>query len=196
MLGILPNALKITTEDKSNYKFTSFSKRNVAYKSFLALWKNVSSIAKDVDVDEDQPEDVDSDTEKELKYAEDQPSGDVSGGSANEETKVSLESRSQNQSFVNANRDNNNGENNKEGIMPLNYHMSSPASNDPPLTLNESARVSDAYRTFLIPTIKFICDARFLIVLNRQKLRQSKYLAMIMKLKMVENLRMIKMKSF
>lgn len=53
-LGIFSNALKITTDDNQSYKFSSFSNRNVAYKSIVALWKNVSKYAKDVDEDEDE----------------------------------------------------------------------------------------------------------------------------------------------
>lgn len=64
-LGLLANALKITTEDGQAYKFTSFSKRNVAYKSFVALWKNVSSYAKEAILEEDEPSEVD-DSEPEI----------------------------------------------------------------------------------------------------------------------------------
>lgn len=65
-LGLLPNALMITTDDDQSYKFSSFSNRNIAYKSFVALWKNVSQYAKDVEEDEEAPEDDDSEEETEI----------------------------------------------------------------------------------------------------------------------------------
>ena len=66
-LGLLPNALKITTDDDQSYKFSSFSNRNIAYKYFVALWKNVSQYAKDVKEEEAAPEDNDSEEESEIK---------------------------------------------------------------------------------------------------------------------------------
>jgi hypothetical protein len=66
-LGLIPNAIKITTEDNQAYKFSSFSNRNLAYKSFCALWKNVSSVAKDVTEGTESPDEEESDHEIETK---------------------------------------------------------------------------------------------------------------------------------
>jgi len=64
-LGLLPNALKISTDDGKAYKFSSFSNRNGAYKAFISLWKNVSAYAKSIDEDEEEvPDQEESETEE------------------------------------------------------------------------------------------------------------------------------------
>lgn len=73
-LGIFSNALKITTDDQASYKFSSFSNRNVAYKSMVALWKNVSQYAKDVvDEDEEGSNEQDSELDEEQKNSAGKP---------------------------------------------------------------------------------------------------------------------------
>jgi hypothetical protein len=64
---MLSSALKITTDDNQSYKFNHFSKRKVAYKSIVSLWKSISKYAKDVDIDDDddQPDEDDSEVEGE-----------------------------------------------------------------------------------------------------------------------------------
>lgn len=65
-LGLIPNALAITAEDGATYKFLSFSQRNTAYKSFVAIWKNVSKYGKDFQDDEETVRDDESESEHDL----------------------------------------------------------------------------------------------------------------------------------
>jgi hypothetical protein len=58
--------LRITTDDGLTYKFLSFSRRNVAYKSFVAIWKNVSKYGKDFQDDEETVRDDGSETENDI----------------------------------------------------------------------------------------------------------------------------------
>ena len=66
-LRILPNALKISTDDNNSYKFAGFSKRNTAYKSLISLWKNTSKYAVDIE-DENEDENLTENEEEPHKF--------------------------------------------------------------------------------------------------------------------------------
>lgn len=55
-LGLFPNSIEIKTGDKTYY-FTSFTNREIAYKSIIALWKNVSPHAEGFESQSEDEED-------------------------------------------------------------------------------------------------------------------------------------------
>lgn len=63
------NSLKITTDDGQLYKFLSLSKATIAYKSLVALWKNVSEYAKDA-ISEEDPDEESEDEPEEIPMKE------------------------------------------------------------------------------------------------------------------------------
>lgn len=64
-LGLIPNAIKILTEEEEKLYFCSFANRNTSFDTIYALWKNVSKYAKN-HIDKEELSESDEEIKRDL----------------------------------------------------------------------------------------------------------------------------------